>query len=81
MWTSSDLPDAVDPQAEQEQVSLLTLLDELGLTRLATGDAKSGSALQPESGGNRGDAGIHAFPCRCRFSLLTLLARVEIRLP
>ena len=27
--------------------------------RLATGDPKSGSALQPESGGNRGNADSH----------------------
>jgi hypothetical protein len=30
--------------------------------RLATGGPQSGSALQPESGGNRGDAGSHLFP-------------------
>jgi hypothetical protein len=42
--------------------SLLTLLDEPDVTRLAIGDPKSGSALQPESGGNRGDAGSHPFP-------------------
>ena len=42
--------------------SLLTLLDEPVFTRLATGDPKSGSALQAESGGSRGNAGSHPFP-------------------
>ena len=47
---------------EQVSVSLLTLLNEPDSTRLATGDPKSGSALQPERGGRRGDAGSHPFP-------------------
>jgi hypothetical protein len=44
------------------QFSPLTLLDEPDFIRLATGAQKSGSALQPESGGNRGNAGSHPFP-------------------
>ena len=39
--------------------SRLTLLDEPGFTCSAMGDAESSSALQPESGRNRGDAGSH----------------------
>jgi len=42
--------------------SLLALLDEPDFTRLATGVPKSGSAPQPESGGNRGNPGSHPFP-------------------
>src|ERR1035437_1365541 len=40
----------------------LPLLDVPGLTRLATGNPKSGPALPPGSGGSRGDAGRHPFP-------------------
>jgi hypothetical protein len=51
-------------QASKRQFSLLTLLDALGFTCSATGDPQSGSALQPESGGSRGNAGSHPFPRR-----------------
>jgi hypothetical protein len=39
----------------------MTLLEAPGFTRLATGDLKGSSVLQPESGGNRGNTGSHLF--------------------
>src|ERR1035441_3037538 len=47
-----------------EQASLSTLLDEPDSTRLAWEDSNSKSAPQPESGGNREEAGSHPLPCR-----------------
>jgi hypothetical protein len=59
-WKVSGQP----PLTEQEQGSLLTVLDESALTRLVTGDGKSTSALQPGSGGTRGNTGNHPFLSR-----------------
>jgi hypothetical protein len=53
---------AVFGQAGRRQSSLSTLFVEPDSTRLARGDTKSSSALQPESGGSRGNAASHPFP-------------------